>query len=100
MLIRRADYHRSVLAEHITPFSNIATERIHTFAAMFTHTGAAVPEANQKAMALISTMIQKQALAVSFEDLSYMLAVSLLVTLPFVFALSSGKKRALPADAH
>jgi DHA2 family multidrug resistance protein len=92
LLLRRSDFHRVVLVEKVTPFSDATMSRISEFTAMWTAQGLSVADAHRRAMQMIDGIVQQQSVVLSYEDLSILLGFALLATLPFVFVLSSGKK--------
>lgn len=92
MLVRRTDFHRVVLIEKVTPFSGEVTSRLQALNGLWSSHGFSPQDAQQHAIRMFDSVIQQQATVLSYEDLSWMLGVALLVTLPFVFVLSSGKK--------
>jgi DHA2 family multidrug resistance protein len=92
LLVRRTDFHRVVLIEKITPFSSEFSSRLQALKSVWTAQGFSPMDAQTHAIHMFDGVIQQQAMAISYEDLSWLLGVALLVTLPFVFALSSGKK--------
>jgi MFS transporter, DHA2 family, multidrug resistance protein len=92
LLVRRTDFHRVVLIEKITPFSSEANSLLHSLSGVWSTQGFSPADAQQHALRMLDGIVQAQATVISYEDLSWVLAFALLLTLPFVFALSSGKK--------
>ena len=100
LLVRRSDFHRNVLVEKVTPFSDAAMSRLNQFTAMFTSQGLAPADAHQRALQMIDGIVQQQSVVISYEDLSMLLGFALLATLPFVFVLTSGKKKMENVEMH
>jgi MFS transporter, DHA2 family, multidrug resistance protein len=97
LLVRRSEYHRVVLIEKITPFSAEAMHKIQALSSVWSTQGFSPLDAREHAVRMLDGIVQQQAITLSYEDLSWILGVALLLTLPFVFALSAGKK-APPKD--
>lgn len=92
LLVRRTDFHRAVISEKVTAYSSEAMSRLQSFSGVWSSQGFSSSDARDKAFHMLGGVVNQQATVISYEDLSYMLGVALLVTLPFVMALSSGKK--------
>jgi MFS transporter, DHA2 family, multidrug resistance protein len=97
LLVRRSEFHRAVLVEKITPFSAEATHKIQALSGIWSAQGFSPADAREHAVRMLDGIVQQQATVISYQELSWLLGVALLLTLPFVFALSAGKK-APPAD--
>jgi DHA2 family multidrug resistance protein len=101
LLVRRTDFHRVVLIEKITPYSNEVSSRLQILTNLWSNQGFSPADAYQHALRMLDRVVEQQAMAISYEDLSWLLGVALLLTLPFVVALSSGKKaRAADIEMH
>jgi MFS transporter, DHA2 family, multidrug resistance protein len=102
LLVRRTDFHRAVLVEKITPFGGISTDRLHQFSSLYQSQGFSPSDAAQRGLQMIDGIVQRQALVISYEDLCWLLGTTLLLTIPFVFFLSSGKRApaAEPIEMH
>jgi MFS transporter, DHA2 family, multidrug resistance protein len=92
LLVRRTDFHRVVLIEKTTPFASDTVARLQALSHVWSNQGFSPIDAHQHALQMLGSVIQAQATVLSYEDLSWLLGVALLVTLPFVFLLSSGKR--------
>jgi DHA2 family multidrug resistance protein len=97
LLVRRTDFHRVVLVEKVTPFSAEAQSRIQALTSMWRGQGFSPVDARDHALKMIDGIVQRQAIVISYADLSWLLSIALVLTMPFVIVLSSGKKGA-PKD--
>jgi len=92
LLVRRSDFHRAVLVEKITPFGGDVSSRLQSFGAIFQGHGQSPIDAANTGLHVMDNIVQQQATIISYEDLCWLLGVLLLLTLPLVFLLSSGKR--------
>lgn len=99
MVTRRIDFHRAVLVEHVTPYTQVAMERLEALTRMFMGQGLAQPDAHVRALSMMAGQVQQQAAVLSYADIAWLLAVFTGSMLPFCFMLSSGKKSA-PVEMH
>jgi DHA2 family multidrug resistance protein len=100
LLIRRTDFHRAVLIEHITPFSTQANERLQMLSSVWTNMGFVVTDAQERALRMLHGIVEQQAMILSYGDLSWVMGVGLLITLPFVLFLSAGSATTEPIEMH
>lgn len=100
LLVRRADFHRAVLVEKVTPFSQEVMSRLHELSSVWTQHGFTLTEARDHALRMLDGIVQTQATVISYEDMSWLLGLALFVMLPFVFVLSSGKNTPEGAQMH
>ncbi|HEY9788820.1 MAG TPA: DHA2 family efflux MFS transporter permease subunit [Candidatus Obscuribacterales bacterium] len=101
LLVRRADFHRAVLIEKVTPFSSAVTDRLHALSGLWASNGFSPLDAQRHALQMLDGAVQRQALTLSYADISWLVAIALLITLPFVFLLSSGKRASMAgAEMH
>ncbi|MBX9725357.1 MAG: DHA2 family efflux MFS transporter permease subunit [Candidatus Obscuribacterales bacterium] len=91
-LIRRVDFHRVILIEKVTPFSQDAMSKIHALSGVFEQAGQSGKDATYKATALMNALVVQQATVLSFEDLAWTLGALLIASLPLCLFLSSGKR--------
>ncbi|MCC6980820.1 MAG: DHA2 family efflux MFS transporter permease subunit [Candidatus Melainabacteria bacterium] len=94
ILTRREDFHRAVLVEKITPYGTEALNRLSQMTEMFIHQGWAIPDARQRALAIMSSQVDTQAAALSFADIAWLLAIFTACTIPFCLLLGSGRRGA------
>ncbi len=99
LLVRRDDFHRAVLVEKVTPYSTEAMQRFSQFTQMYQQHGWSLADAKAHSLALLGSQVDTQALALSYADVAWVLAVFTACTLPFCFLLTSGK-RAGPVEMH
>ncbi|MBX9688695.1 MAG: DHA2 family efflux MFS transporter permease subunit [Candidatus Obscuribacterales bacterium] len=94
ILTRREDFHRAVLVEKITPYGTAAMEHLSRLIAMFQQQGWSHADAQLRALSLMSTQLDRQAAALAFADIAWLLAIFTALTLPFCLLLTSGKRKA------
>lgn len=92
LLVRRTDFHRAVVTEKVTNYSAETLSRLQALSGVFSQQGWSRSDAQNHAVQMFGGIVNQQAMVISYEDLSWLLGVALLVTLPFVLLLSSGKK--------
>lgn len=92
MLTRREDFHRAVLVEKVTPYGVETLDRLNEFTAMFQNQGWSFADAQERALSMLSTIIDAQATVLSFADIAWMLAVFTAITLPGCLFLTAGKR--------
>ncbi len=85
------------MVEKVTPFSAEAQSRIQALTSMWRGQGFSPVDARDHALKMIDGIVQRQAIVISYADLSWLLSIALVLTMPFVIVLSSGKKGA-PKD--
>ena len=100
LLIRRIDFHRTMLVDNITVYSKEALDRINQLTGAFVAQGGTVTEARNHAMAVIDGQVSQQAAVLSYADLAWMLAIFTACSLPFCLLLTSGKKKGAPVEMH
>lgn len=101
LLDRRNEFHRVVLIEKVSPFNPAAVDTMKSLGGVFQQHGASAQEAELGARMLANASVLKQASVMSFEDISWLVGMLLVVTLPLVLLLDSGKKnKAAALAAH
>lgn len=93
-LTRREDFHRAVLVEKITPYGTEAMNRLSQMTALFQQKGFAFADAKVRALTAMSGQVDQQAATLAFADIAWLLSIFTLMTLPFCFLLTSGKRGA------
>jgi DHA2 family multidrug resistance protein len=99
MLTRRADFHRAVLVEKLTPYGTATMSRLSELTGIFQHQGWALADAHIKALSMLSGQVDRQAATLAFSDVAWMLAVFTAITIPFCLLLTSGR-RAAKVEMH
>jgi MFS transporter, DHA2 family, multidrug resistance protein len=97
MLARRSQFHQSVLAARATEFSPQFRAAIHGAGQIFASAGAVT--AQQQSYGQLYGSILRQANMIAYLDNFWMLGVSALAVIPFVFLMKRPPKGAAPA-AH
>jgi DHA2 family multidrug resistance protein len=99
LLVRREDFHRVVLVENVTPYSQAAVSRLNLLTHYFQQQGSALVDAKVKALHALDAQVQSQIAVLSYADLAAVLTIFLLCTLPFCLLLTSGRTSA-PVEMH
>jgi len=81
---RRMEFHKAILAEHVTSTSPQAWSRFQSIAAMFARAGDPVWEAQRKAVAMLEGMVTRQAALMSYLDAFRLVGLFFIVTLPLL----------------
>lgn len=100
-LAQRENFHRSVLVEHVDPFSLTTQRYIEQFSGIFRNRGFDEGTANLQAYTMIDRMVNQQAAVQSFADIFWVVAVIFICSMVLLFFLGSGKgNRDAAAGAH
>jgi DHA2 family multidrug resistance protein len=88
MIDRRAQFHQSRLAEHVTP-ANPMVDRWTTYYSQIRMARGGLTQwmADQQGFGLMSRMVGQQARFMAYLDIYYIFAIMALVALPFVFLM-------------
>jgi MFS transporter, DHA2 family, multidrug resistance protein len=90
ILARRADFHRAILVEKLTPFDFQATTRLGNFSSLFSQWGASPHDAANGARMMLDQLVLAQSTLLSFEDLFWIIAMTFILSLPVVLLLAGG----------
>lgn len=99
MLATREGFHRAVLSESVSIYSEATRQRLTMLTQGFISKGASTPVAKQQALAAINGTLNMQAAIMSFGDTFNFVAVAFLCMLPLLFLLGRGRG-AVGAGAH
>lgn len=100
-LSRFGQAHQTILVGHATPFDAGYRAMMSRLSEGFLTQGATVAEASAKALATLSSIIQKQAMLLAFLDDFQCLGIIFLAVVPFVFVMRGGLPGHGPGpDAH
>ncbi len=100
ILVRREDFHRAVLVEKITPYGTQAMAHLSQLIEMFKAEGWSFADARMRALKLMSEQVERQAAALSFSDIAWLLTFFTAVTLPCCLLLTSGKRKGQAVEMH
>lgn len=98
ILTQRQDFHRAVLSEKLTPFSQFVQARQEQFASMLHHFGANGTTALDGSHILLNNIVISQSAILSYEDLFWITGMIFIISIPTVFLLAKGSSAA--ASAH
>ncbi|MDE2027961.1 MAG: multidrug efflux MFS transporter, partial [Candidatus Omnitrophica bacterium] len=88
---RNSQIHHAYLAEHISRFDFNFVQFYHQTAAFMHQQGMAVNQAHQAAMALVNSLVTRQAQMMAYNDISLFLMLMFLICVPFVLMIPVGK---------
>lgn len=99
ILARREAFHRNVLVEKLG-VSDVATQdRVRLLASGFASKGMDAVSAKNTAYRVLDGIVSRQSAILSFEDMFFLVAVFIVISLPLVFFLGKAKGKA-DAGAH
>jgi MFS transporter, DHA2 family, multidrug resistance protein len=75
VLARRAQFHQSVLATHITSTNRVFASTLASITHGFAAHGYSAPDAAAKAMAQVSAVVEQQASSLAFLDCFWLLGI-------------------------
>ena len=85
MLARRRAFHTAILTTHISQYGSTSASYLESLRSAFIARGADAATATQRAYAAASGMVARQAAALSFIDLFWLLALFFLAMVPLLF---------------
>jgi DHA2 family multidrug resistance protein len=88
MLARRRAFHTAILTTHITQYGSTSASYLEGLRNSFMARGADIVTATQRAYAAAGGMVARQAAALSFIDLFWLMALFFLVMVPLLFFMS------------
>jgi len=95
-LARRAQYHQSVLVEHVTPYDPQYTSLLESLTRHFAEMGAGLDAARSQAVAAIARMVGEQAQLMAYLDDFWLLGVIFIALTPVVLLLGSTRNTDMP----
>ena len=99
LLAQREAVHRAVLVEKITASSHETATRLQLFAGGFAQRTADPVAAHQRALASLDSIVNGQALLLSFADVFYYAGAAFVLSLPLLLLLGKGGKTK-PSSSH
>jgi DHA2 family multidrug resistance protein len=84
MIIRRGQYHQQILVGHITPDSPAYHSALHALSSQIAHSGLRATDAHDQAIARFYGLVHRQAGALSYMDIFWVLGA--LCSVMFVLA--------------
>jgi DHA2 family multidrug resistance protein len=100
LLTRRAQFHQSMLVEHIGPYEPSYAGMVHGLQQRMLLQGGSSHEALLKAQAVIANLVQQQAQLLSYLDDFLILAIIFAALVPVVFLMKRPLAPAQPTAAH
>jgi DHA2 family multidrug resistance protein len=97
LIARRAQVHQAILVQHATAYDRIFRQRLDGMTQAMLKAGAAFPEAQKRAYAMIYRQLQQQATTVAYVDTLWVVAVVCTVMIPLVFLTKRNRGGAAPA---
>ncbi|MGA3028117.1 MAG: DHA2 family efflux MFS transporter permease subunit [Bryobacteraceae bacterium] len=87
MLARRAQYHQSVLAAHVTSLDSGIGQQLRGMTQVLHQQGFSMADAAVRAQAMLYGLVQRQAAALAFMDGFWALALIFVGLIPFMFMM-------------
>jgi len=87
LLARHTQVHRTYLVAHATPFDEAYRQMFNGLVQKFTSAGASVPDAMQRAWAMLSGLVNREAIMLSYVDVFRILAVAFVAMIPLVLLM-------------
>ena len=91
LVARGQQIHRSQLVSHITPYNLNLAEFQHQAADLFGHAGLNPAALQHAGQAMLNVMVNRQATMMAYNDVSWILGLLFLVTIPLALLLPSRK---------
>jgi DHA2 family multidrug resistance protein len=91
MLARRTQFHQSVLVTHLSDYNGHFMTTVRTMTHNFVASGADTISATRQAYGVIGSMMVRQATLLAYIDNFWLLGISALVLVPFVFLMKKAK---------
>jgi DHA2 family multidrug resistance protein len=99
LLARRAQFHQTVLAEHVTPYDPQYLRTLAEMKQMLINHGASAVDAGQRAVGMIYQMVQQQSQALAYIDVFKVMAIIFFAVIPLLLFVKRTKAGAA-AMAH
>jgi MFS transporter, DHA2 family, multidrug resistance protein len=100
VLAQRAQFHQSVLTQHLTPDNSIYRDWLQHVTSAFTHAGYSAIEAANRAEGQLYSILNQQASLLSYLDCFIGLIVAAGAGLALALLIKNFKPPGKPADAH
>jgi MFS transporter, DHA2 family, multidrug resistance protein len=100
MLAQRAQFHQSILAQHLNPDNSAYHEWLQHIAGMFTHAGYSAIEAANRAQAQLYALLNQQASLLSYLDCFVSLVLPAGVGLILAMSIKNFRPPQKQAPAH
>ncbi|MDE3181708.1 MAG: EmrB/QacA family drug resistance transporter, partial [Acidobacteriota bacterium] len=97
---RRAQVHQSILASHLTPYSNNYQSALSGTAHMLQSAGSSASQALAQAHGLIYGELLRQAAMLSYIDVFWLLSMTCLGMIPLMFLMKRMRPRNGPMPVH
>jgi MFS transporter, DHA2 family, multidrug resistance protein len=100
VLAQRAQFHQSVLAQHLTPDSPVYRDWLHQVTNAFVHAGYSAIEAANRAEGQLYSILNQQASLLSYFDCFFGLIVPACAGLVLALVIKKFRPPGKPAAAH
>jgi DHA2 family multidrug resistance protein len=100
VLAQRAQFHQSVLAQHLTPDNSTYRDWLHQVGGAFMHAGYSTIEAAKRAEAQLYSILNQQASLLSYLDCFVGLIVPACAGLVLALVIKNFRPPEKPAAAH
>jgi MFS transporter, DHA2 family, multidrug resistance protein len=100
VLAQRAQFHQSILAQHLNPDNSIYRDWLHQVTSAFTHAGYTAIEATNRAEAQLYNVLVQQASLLSYLDCFVGLLIPACAGLGLALVIKNFRPPGKPAAAH
>ena len=100
ILAQRAQFHQSILTQHVTPDKSIYRDWLHHASAVFVHGGYSVVEAANRAEGQLYAIVNQQASLLSYFDCFVGLVVPAVVAVTVALCIKNFNPPGKPTEAH
>jgi DHA2 family multidrug resistance protein len=100
MLSRMGQFYQTSLSAHITPYSATWQMRYHDLKQSLTAKGMSLAQADQTALTMIYGTVRRQAGALSFNYIFWVIGIAFLSIIPLLLLLKRPSNTAEPGPLH
>ncbi len=100
LVARGQQIHRVQLVAHVTPFNSNLADFQRLAAALLDHAGLNPAALQQTGQALVNFLVNRQASMMAYNDVSWILGLLFLATVPLALVLPSRKRIARQQETH
>ena len=92
LLAQRQAFHRAVLVEKMASGDPTLSDRLHAYSGAFMAKGALLADAQHQALAALNSIVNREALVMSFNDTFFATGLLIVAFLPLVLLLGKADK--------
>lgn len=92
ILTRGENIHRARLMEHVTLFSDKTMNTVNSLTQYFYSRGMDMADAQSKALKAVETIVMRHATMISFNYVSFLIAVLFVLSIPLIFLITDSQR--------